>query len=247
MRFRSTSSPCLRHLLKFMSHMYDHNAGTHDRLLRNLIDTPQVLGGLRNVMENGNIFGSNVWSAAVNIMSSFIHNEPTSFQVVNEAGLVKSLLGAVVPWELDESNQDETKLEDMPIALEYKDGELQYPTPSGILPLHRGNVRSSNCLRSHLPQRGWHEAILVLESHPKVHGHICVTATRQSHGGGWHNCHKYWTIIRRAFPPPSSNQGTDHVLPLWRWSSASVNSLDILLSTTERELSFGRELLQALW
>jgi E3 ubiquitin-protein ligase HUWE1 len=85
-------------------------------------------------MENGEIFGSNVWSAAVNIMSSFIHNEPTSFQVVNEAGLVKSLLGAVVPWELDESNQDETKLEDMPITLEYKEGELQYPTPSGILP-----------------------------------------------------------------------------------------------------------------
>ena len=125
----------LRQLFKFMSHMYDHNAGTHDRLLRNLIDTPQVLGALRNVMENGNIFGSNVWSGAVNIMSSFIHNEPTSFQVVGEAGLVKSLLQTIVPWELKEADQDETKLEDMPIALEYKDGELQYPTPSGVLPV----------------------------------------------------------------------------------------------------------------
>lgn len=125
---------CLRHLLKFMSHMYDHNAGTYDRLLRNLIDTPQVLGGLRNVMENGTIFGSNVWSAAVNIMSSFIHNEPTSFQVVNEAGLVKSLLEAIVPWELSSLNVDDPKAEDFPIEFEYKDGELQYPPAPGILP-----------------------------------------------------------------------------------------------------------------
>ena len=125
----------LRQLFKFMSHMYDHNAGTYDRLLRNLIDTPQILGALRDVIENGDIFGSNVWSGAVNIMSSFIHNEPTSFQVVGEAGLVKSLLQTIVPWDLKDADQDETKLEDMSVALEYKDGELQYPSPSGVLPV----------------------------------------------------------------------------------------------------------------
>ena len=125
---------CLRHLLKFMAHMYDHNVGTHDRLLRNLIDTPQVLGALRNVMENGAIFGSNVWSAAVSIMSSFIHNEPTSFQVVNEAGLVKSLLEAIVPPPLPEPSEENTQLKDLPIEFQYEDGELQYPTAPGILP-----------------------------------------------------------------------------------------------------------------
>ena len=125
----------LRQLFKFLVHMFEHNAGTHDRLLRNLIDTPQVLGALRNVIENANVFGSNVWSGAVNIMSSFIHNEPTSFQVVGEAGLVKSLLQTIVPWELADPDDSETKLEGMPTDFEYKDGELQYPSASGILPV----------------------------------------------------------------------------------------------------------------
>ena len=125
----------LRQLFKFMAHMFEHSAGIHDRLLRNLIDTPQVLGALRNVIENANVFGSNVWSGAVNIMSSFIHNEPTSFQVVGEAGLVKSLLQTIVPWELKDPENDDTKLEDMSLDLEYNEGELQYATPSGILPV----------------------------------------------------------------------------------------------------------------
>lgn len=125
----------LRQLFKFMVHMFEHNAGTNDRLLRNLIDTPQVLGALRNVVENATVFGSNVWSGAVNIMSSFIHNEPTSFQVIGEAGLVKSLLQTIVPGELEDTEKSERESEDTSTALEYKDGEIQYPTPSGILPV----------------------------------------------------------------------------------------------------------------
>ncbi|KAK5175702.1 E3 ubiquitin-protein ligase tom1 [Saxophila tyrrhenica] len=125
----------LRQLFKFIAHMFEHNAGTHDRLLRNLIDTPQILGALRNVIENAPIFGSNVWSGAVNIMSTFIHNEPTSFQVVGEAGLVKSLLQTVVPWELKDDDETSESIDDIPVSLEYKDGELQYPTPMGILPV----------------------------------------------------------------------------------------------------------------
>ena len=68
-------------------------------------------------------------------MSSFIHNEPTSFQVVGEAGLVKSLLQTIVPWELQDSDEDTGQIEDIPVPLEYKDGEIQYPTPIGILPV----------------------------------------------------------------------------------------------------------------
>ena len=125
----------LRQLFKFMAHMFEHNAGTHDRLLRNLIDTPQVLGALRVVIENGEHFGSNVWSGAVNIMSSFIHNEPTSFQVVAEAGLIKSLLQPMVPWDLDEAMEKDLPLESYPIEMPYKDGEIMYPAACGILPV----------------------------------------------------------------------------------------------------------------
>jgi E3 ubiquitin-protein ligase HUWE1 len=64
-------------------------------LLRNLIDSPQLLSALRVVLGNAKVFGSNVWSGAVNIMSSFIHNEPTSYAVIAEAGLSRGLLEAV--------------------------------------------------------------------------------------------------------------------------------------------------------
>ncbi|KAH0544802.1 hypothetical protein FGG08_001031 [Glutinoglossum americanum] len=85
----------LRALFKFMHHMMGHSGGNFDRLLRNLIDSSQLLGGLRIVLKNAKVFGANVWSGAVNILSSFIHNEPTSYAVIAEAGLSKGLLEAV--------------------------------------------------------------------------------------------------------------------------------------------------------
>ncbi|KAI5270030.1 hypothetical protein E4T47_06542 [Aureobasidium subglaciale] len=89
------SQQTLRQLLKFVAHMYHHNLGTDDRLLRNFVDSPQLLGALRTIFDNAPIFGSNVWSGAMNILSSFIHNEPTSYQVIAEAGLSKGFLEAV--------------------------------------------------------------------------------------------------------------------------------------------------------
>lgn len=85
----------LRMLFKIINHMMSHSTGNFDRLLRNLIDSPQLLAGLRTVITNPKIFGSSVWSGAVNIMSSFIHNEPTSYAVISEAGLSKGLLDSM--------------------------------------------------------------------------------------------------------------------------------------------------------
>jgi E3 ubiquitin-protein ligase HUWE1 len=105
----------LRWLFKFMNHMLSHPGGAFDRLLRNLIDSPPLLKGLRIVLSNAPAFGSNVWSGAVNILSSFIHNEPTSYAVIAEAGLSKAFLEAVtgseivVPEEKD-GNEDSTLL-----------------------------------------------------------------------------------------------------------------------------------------
>ncbi|KAJ5637707.1 hypothetical protein N7490_007586 [Penicillium lividum] len=90
----------LRWMFRFVNHIMQHNGGGFDRVLRNLIDSPQLLTSLRLVFENARIFGSHVWSNAVNILSSFIHNEPTSYAVIAEAGLSKSLLGAVMGREL---------------------------------------------------------------------------------------------------------------------------------------------------
>ncbi|KAK6395996.1 hypothetical protein LTR65_010105 [Meristemomyces frigidus] len=122
----------LRQLFKFTIHLFEHNAGANDRLLRNLIDTPQMLGALKTVISNAKIFGSNVWGGSVNIMSSFIHSEPTSYSVVGEAGLPKAFLEAVIGEAIpdlpvgDEDPSFETI--DVPDTIEMIDGEPQYPT-----------------------------------------------------------------------------------------------------------------------
>ncbi|KAJ5138802.1 uncharacterized protein N7515_003650 [Penicillium bovifimosum] len=90
----------LRWMFRFVNHIMQHNGGGFDRVLRNLIDSPQLLTSLRLVFENARVFGSHVWSNAVNILISFIHNEPTSYAIIAEAGLSKSLLAAVMGREL---------------------------------------------------------------------------------------------------------------------------------------------------
>ncbi|KAF2210962.1 hypothetical protein CERZMDRAFT_121720 [Cercospora zeae-maydis SCOH1-5] len=128
----------LRQLFKNTVHMFEHNTGGHDRLLRNLIDTPQVLGALRSVIENSSIFGANVWSGAVNIISSFIHNEPTSYQVIGEAGLSRSLLESItqkkIPDELPPPGEIVSPKETPSIVAD-DDGQPIYPSVAGILPV----------------------------------------------------------------------------------------------------------------
>ncbi|EME49335.1 hypothetical protein DOTSEDRAFT_68195 [Dothistroma septosporum NZE10] len=128
----------LRQALKNTAHMFENNTGTHDRLLRNLIDTPQILGGLRKVIENAKIFGSNVWWSAVMIISHFIHNEPTSYQVIGEAGLSKSLLesvtGQIVPDDVPVTADVEPIGATEGIEAE-ANGEPIYPLVEGVLPV----------------------------------------------------------------------------------------------------------------
>lgn len=99
----------IRWLFKFINHMMSHGSGNFDRLLRNLIDSPQLLGGLRTVILNAKVFGSSVWSGAVNIMSNFIHNEPTSYAVIAEAGLSKGLLTAITLQPFPEAKRSATE------------------------------------------------------------------------------------------------------------------------------------------
>ncbi|KAL2862867.1 E3 ubiquitin-protein ligase TOM1 [Aspergillus lucknowensis] len=99
----------LRWLFRFVNHIMQHNGGGFDRVLRNLIDSPQLLTSLRLVIGNAPIFGSHVWSNAVNILSSFIHNEPTSYAVIAEAGLSKSFLEAITLSRLGVSESESTE------------------------------------------------------------------------------------------------------------------------------------------
>lgn len=120
----------LRWLFKFVNHMMSHGSGNFDRLLRNLIDSPQLLGGLRTVITNAGVFGSNVWSGAVNIMSSFIHNEPTSFAVIAEAGLSRGLLEAITSRTFPERKQPTTTTESATSEATAETGEESGSAPA---------------------------------------------------------------------------------------------------------------------
>ncbi|TVY36649.1 E3 ubiquitin-protein ligase [Lachnellula subtilissima] len=88
----------LRILFKFIHHMMSTAGGyggNFDRLLRNLIDSSQLLGSLRQIIGNSHCFGSIVWTNAVSILNDFINNEPTSYAVIAEAGLSKGFLEAI--------------------------------------------------------------------------------------------------------------------------------------------------------
>ncbi|KAK0100661.1 hypothetical protein ONS95_007113 [Cadophora gregata] len=88
----------LKWLFKFIHHMMSTAGGyggNFDRLLRNLIDSSQLLASLRQIIGNARLYGSTVWTNAVSILNDFINNEPTSFAVIAEAGLSRGLLEAV--------------------------------------------------------------------------------------------------------------------------------------------------------
>lgn len=103
----------LKWLFKFIHHMMSTAGGfggNFDRLLRNLIDSSQLLSSIRQIIGNGHCFGSNVWTNAVSILNDFINNEPTSFAVIAEAGLSKGFLEAVTGTEIatpPETKKDE--------------------------------------------------------------------------------------------------------------------------------------------
>lgn len=98
----------LRWLFKFISHMMTHGGGGIDRLLRNLMDSPRLLAGLRTVLAEAPIFGSTVWSMTVNILANFIHHEPTSYAIIAEAGLSKTFLETVTQKPIEEKAPEST-------------------------------------------------------------------------------------------------------------------------------------------
>ncbi|KAI5285342.1 hypothetical protein KEM54_000640, partial [Ascosphaera aggregata] len=95
----------LKWLLKFVTRVMLSHTGHYDRVIRNFIDDPRVLSALRMIVLNPAMFGSHIWSNAVNTVSTFLNNEPTSYSVVAEAGLPKALFETVMgkSFEVDEA------------------------------------------------------------------------------------------------------------------------------------------------
>ncbi|KAF3481342.1 DNA binding protein URE-B1 [Arthroderma uncinatum] len=160
----------IRWLFKFVNHVMQHNSGGFERLIRNLIDSPPLLNALRLVIENAKTFGSHVWSGSINIMSHFIHNEPTSYAVIAEAGLSKSFLEAVMcqPLEVPDESTEENK---------------QPPKPQNLFNPAAASTDNQRLLDhlSKAPERKGSDGILAsteaIVGIPLAFGAICLNST----------------------------------------------------------------------
>ncbi|KIJ61312.1 hypothetical protein HYDPIDRAFT_31398 [Hydnomerulius pinastri MD-312] len=74
----------LKHTLRSIHRMMQ-SSGTSEGL-RGLIDST-LLGSVKKIMEYRGLFGPSVLPLAMNIMATFVHNEPTSLPTIQEAGL----------------------------------------------------------------------------------------------------------------------------------------------------------------
>ena len=165
----------LRMLFKLINHLMANSPANFDRLLRNLIDSPQLLAGLKVVITNPKIFGSSIWSGAINIMSSFIHNEPTSYAVISEAGLSSGLLDSIT---LNSKPQSPTAIYELFVS---KDED----TRQGIAHANAGGIAKfmnddhSKTLR-HAVYPSTHEILPASDSItavPQAFGAICLHNT----------------------------------------------------------------------
>jgi E3 ubiquitin-protein ligase HUWE1 len=85
----------IRTVLDLLNDVSGHQ-GTHaDRVVRSLIDSPTLLGALRLIVDNGRLFGPHTWSEAVKCICGFLHYEPTSYAIMAEAGVIRSMLCAI--------------------------------------------------------------------------------------------------------------------------------------------------------
>ena len=99
----------LKHILRSMHRMMQ-SSGTAEGL-RGLIDS-SLLKSIKKIIEHRSLFGPNVLpigkflallmccpsierSLAINILATFVHNEPTSLTVIQEAGVPEAFYRAV--------------------------------------------------------------------------------------------------------------------------------------------------------
>ncbi|CAL1707508.1 unnamed protein product [Somion occarium] len=74
----------LKHTLRSMHRMMQSSGSSEG--LRGLLDS-SLLRSVKKIMENRTVFGPGVLPIAINIMATFVHNEPTCLNVLQEAGL----------------------------------------------------------------------------------------------------------------------------------------------------------------
>ncbi|EAU91398.2 Huwe1 protein [Coprinopsis cinerea okayama7 len=82
----------LKHMLRSMHRMMQ-SAGTAEGL-RNLINM-SLLKTVKKIIEYRGLFGPTILPFAINIMTTFVHNEPTSLTIIQEAGLPEAFYNTI--------------------------------------------------------------------------------------------------------------------------------------------------------
>ncbi len=85
-------SALLRAMLKSITQMMA-STGTGDGL-RNLINT-SLPASLKRIIQHRSVFGPQIFALAINVMAQFIHNEPTSLTILQEAKLPEAFFDAI--------------------------------------------------------------------------------------------------------------------------------------------------------
>ncbi|KAF8712347.1 hypothetical protein RHS03_01066, partial [Rhizoctonia solani] len=85
-------SSLLKHIIRSMHRMMQ-SSGTAEGL-RTLIDS-SLVKSIKLIMENKILFGPPIYSIAINIMAMFVHNEPTSLAILQEAHVPDVFYGAI--------------------------------------------------------------------------------------------------------------------------------------------------------
>lgn len=79
-------------------------AGTTEGL-RNLIDS-SLLTSVKSIIQNRDLFGPQLFGLSINIVATFVHNEPTCLATIQEANVPEALYDAIegsIPASIDVS------------------------------------------------------------------------------------------------------------------------------------------------
>ncbi|RVX75705.1 hypothetical protein B0A52_00061 [Exophiala mesophila] len=85
----------IRSVIDMINDISGHQDPQADRVLRSLVDSQALLQAFRLIADSLPAFGAHTWSEVVKAVCGFLHNEPTSYTVISEAGIVQSLLNTV--------------------------------------------------------------------------------------------------------------------------------------------------------
>lgn len=76
----------LKAILKFVLQVMP--TGGNAERLRNLIDSSTLLSSLGAILQSSHVFGSTIVSVSLALIITVLHNEPTSYSIISEAGLI---------------------------------------------------------------------------------------------------------------------------------------------------------------